>query len=323
MLRSQTDAVLFHYIGCGGFLIRKGDQALLLDPYFSNVGPLMMVPFKKVRPDKAVIAQFFQQNFQSKRDERGIIQYTLLTHAHYDHIADLPYIFHQHLHKKNRIIGSKTAGHLLAGAQIGTQQAEQVLVLNPNGEAGYPSGAWIYSTDRSFRILPVATSHAPHWMGINLAPSGQLKKDKERFPRKGLKMTDGQNYSYLIDWLDGEGKISCRIFSQAGAASEVMEDFLPPEVLKEKGIDVLLLCVASFNQIKGYPDVLLNYLKPSQLILTHWENFFKPIPSLMKKPRTVPATNVPKFIKNLEKKLARREWPCEFILPNVNTRIWW
>ena len=42
-------------------------------------------------------------------------------------------------------------------------------------------------------------------------------------------------------------------------------------------------------------------IKPEKIFVAHWEDFFTPIPELLKKPRTVPMTNIPKFLTILKK----------------------
>src|ERR1035437_2737351 len=34
--KSANDSISIHYIGCSGFFIRKGNNVVLIDPYFSN-----------------------------------------------------------------------------------------------------------------------------------------------------------------------------------------------------------------------------------------------------------------------------------------------
>ena len=87
--------------------------------------------------------------------------------------------------------------------------------------------------------------------------------------------------------------------------------------MNEKKVDVLLLCVASFSQVKNYPEGIVNFIQPKYIIGNHWENFFKPQQKLLKKPAVVPGTNAKKFIKRLEQTIATDS--IEFKLPQPHT----
>ena len=133
-----------------------------------------------------------------------------------------------------------------------------------------------------------------HWL------TGQIDQPLPEPPDRVLDFKEGQNFNYLIDLLDEAGRPVFRIFSNAGAACDAGVGFPPKELLHEKPVDLLLICGASFNIAKNYPQPLLEYLKPQTLFVVHWENFFKPIPKLHRRPQVVPNTNMPKLMKALE-----------------------
>ena len=85
-----TKEITLDYIGCSGFLIRRGNEAVLNDPYFSNLGPLYKVLFKKVQTDTAEVEKFFNDQFDQGKDLTGIIKFVTVTHSHYDHLGDVP-----------------------------------------------------------------------------------------------------------------------------------------------------------------------------------------------------------------------------------------
>lgn len=113
-----NDSVRIHYIGCGGYLIRRGEDAVLIDPYFSNATVKSLC---RLSSDSALIARFFYENFnnvldfpsknaQNAQNTEGpltrqnidllrlnVIKAVLISHAHHEHLADLPYIYQHHL----------------------------------------------------------------------------------------------------------------------------------------------------------------------------------------------------------------------------------
>lgn len=294
---NQNNSIKINYTGCGGFLLQKDSSAIFIDPYFSNVGPLPLVFLKKLKTDTTLISQFFEESFGDKQDIDGIIKFILIAHSHYDHLADAPYIYQEHCNQDSTtIVGSKTTKYICQGA--GTPC--QVIAQEKTTITESVKNDFIYSKNGQIRILPIPSEHAPHFLGMSLIPNKELEQGLTEYPKKILKFPEGENYNFLIDFLDEEGEISFRIFSNAGSACNSGVGFPPAEVLAEKEVDVLLLCVASYKQVEGYPDELIEYIKPKHIVLNHWENFFKPIQKLQEKPAAVPATNVKKFIKNLE-----------------------
>lgn len=299
----KSDSLNIDYIGCGGFLLTKDHSSIMLDPYFSNLSPFPLLPFKKLKPDERAIDTFFYQNFNHIKDTAGNLKSILIAHSHYDHLADVPSIYSRNCNPDStQIIGSKTTHHILKGAGIKSISISSQTDKEKEQQVNKPQGdEFMYTQNRRIRILPILSEHAPHLLGMKFISSKKLAKDLESFPKKALKLPEGENYNFLIDFLDEEGHISFRVFSHAGSAANAKIGFPPQNVLSEKKVDVLLLCVASFSQVKNYPDSIIKFLKPKHIVLNHWENFFKPSHKLQKRLTKVPGTNVKKFIRNLEK----------------------
>ena len=250
------------YIGCGGFLLKDKATSVLIDPYFSNISPMISIFFKKLKPDTTLIDNFFHQTINNKKDLEGNIKAILVGHSHYDHLADIPTVLNRNCNLDSvEIIGSKTTGHILAGANI----SKQVKVINSNN--------WIYTKNKRVRILPIPSNHAPHIFGIKLISSKKATKDFSKFPKKVRKFPEGENYNFLIDYLDAQGNVTFRIFSNASAASDDGVGFPSSELLKQKQVDVLLLCVASYNQVQNHPEGIVKFINPKYIIGNHWENF--------------------------------------------------
>jgi len=299
----KSDSLNIDYIGCGGFLLTSDHSSIMLDPYFSNLSPFPLLPFKKLKPDERAIDTFFYQNFNHIKDTAGNLKSILVAHSHYDHLADVPSIYSRNCNSDStQIIGSKTTHHILKGAGIKSISIPSQIDKEKEQQVNKPQGdEFMYTRNRKIRILPVLSEHAPHFLGMKFISSKKLAKDLESFPKKALKLPEGENYNFLIDFLDKQGQISFRVFSHAGSAANASIGFPPANILKGKKVDVLLLCVASYKQVEHYPDSLIQYVNPEHIILNHWENFFRPISNLQKKPASVPGTNVKKFIRNLEK----------------------
>jgi hypothetical protein len=299
--RGIGDSVLFHYIGCGGFLIRKGDESVLIDPYFSNAN-ITKNPFQSLKTDTALIDHFFMQNF---KNTEGSIQTVLIAHAHHDHLADLPSIIKRNLQaEKITIIGSQTTRNILQAFKLPFDVNRQMISFDTLFDKKDSSTRYI-SPNKRIQITAIKTEHAPHFLGMKLPfIGGNVDKVPQSPPQTSLDFKEGVNYNFMIDFLNADGTIDFRIFSSAGAAANAPIGFPTPSVLNEKKVDILLLCGANYDQVKGYPEKIVGFIKPEKIFVAHWEDFFRPIPLLLKKPRVVPLTNIPKFLTILKKTMS-------------------
>lgn len=325
LTESVADSLKITYTGCGGFLIQQHSSALLIDPYFSNINPLPLILFKNLKTDTAVINEFFMEHFDNSKDSNGIIKAILVAHSHYDHLADVPSIYLQNCNRDStEIIGSPTTKHILKSSEIKKDVTIIKVFEELNSEANLSKGyQWIYTRNNKIRILPIASEHAPHFCGIKFLSSEKLKKDVSEFPTKVTKFPEGENYNFIIDLLDDDHKVKLRIFSHAGAACDSDIGLPHDSVLVERPIDVLLLCVANYDQVDNYPEEILKRLKPRLIIGNHWENFFRPYKANINKPATVPNTNVKKFITRVVKelKLLKLNDSTKLLLPKPTTTI--
>jgi len=70
--------IRFRWLGVGGIELEGEGQILAVDPFFTRP-PLWRLWFGHVRPDRALIAEHMPR-----------CDYILVTHAHYDHLMDVP-----------------------------------------------------------------------------------------------------------------------------------------------------------------------------------------------------------------------------------------
>lgn len=322
-LQRQTgDSIRFQYIGCGGFLIQYGHEGVLLDPYFSNANVLKN-PFQTLHSDTVLIDSFFIQNFKQLRDTEGGIQTVLIAHAHYDHLADLPSLLKRNLlTEKITLIGSQTMSNLIQSYDLPLDAKRQIVSFDTLFDKENKPTRYISPNNR-LRITAIKTEHAPHILRMKLPfIGGEVLDIPKTPPQTSLDFKEGVNYNFMIDFLNADGSISFRIFSNAGAGANAPIGFPSPELLEEKKVDVLLICGANYNQVKGYPEKLMTFVKPEKVIVSHWEDFFTPIPELLKKPRVVPNTNIPKFLKILKKTMVENGIEPLPIIVQPLTPIW-
>jgi hypothetical protein len=318
-----SDSVKIHYLGCGGFMIEYSGETILIDPYFTNVSMSKIVT-SNYRSDTALINQFFFQKTGNVFDENGNIENILISHAHHDHLADIPALVKSNLNAdKIQVYGSRTVvntlrsfPNLVADTAKQYHNLEQTFkkIVNTEGYHYEPQiSDFVYSTKRKIRFSAIPTEHAGHFYffkGQKLPfTAGHINSPLKSPPNRVLQYKEGENFNYIIDLLNADGVVVYRIFSNAGAASDSGVGFPPETILKEKNVDLLLLCGANYNIAKNYPEPLLDYLKPQNLFLAHWENFFTPIPTLQRKPEIVPNTNIKRLMKKLVGFSRKRGYP--------------
>ena len=327
-LSDKSVGANLHYIGCGGFLLEYGGEALLMDPYFSNVGMAAALTCD-LKSDTALINGFFRERLGSTRDATGKISTVLISHAHHDHLADLPALLRNNLSSSQiKVYGSYTMVNLLrsysglvADTTLQFQNLEKqfsVLSTSPKIKNEPQISPFVYTPGRRIRFATNPSAHAGHYFflkGHKLpGTKGNLKHPLKNPPSRVLQFKEGQNFNYLIDLLDETGKPVFRIFSNAGAACDAGVGFPPAYLLDEKPVDLLLMCGANYNVARNYPGPLLDFLRPRTVFVAHWENFFKPIPKLQKRPEVVPNTNIPKLMRWLESFSKKRGYPESILL---------
>lgn len=321
---STSDSIEFYYSGCSGFYIKYQNEGIMTDVFLSNIGPVAEVAVKKLKSDTALIDGYFQKILRTNTDKNGGIKALLATHTHYDHVLDFPYIYQRKLNPDSLIIvGSAGVKNLLIASETHygkkINQKNIISIDSSNASDAINLRKWVYSKNKKFRMLPIISEHAPHFYGIKLY-KGSIEKNIKDIPTKAGDYKEGQSLSYLIDVLGENQKVVFRIFIQGSSSTPPM-GFPPTEVLKEKPVDVAILCVASFQYVHQYPEGIVNKLKPKLLILSHWENFFQPHKTLEKTVLTVPFTNINLFLERLDCELKKQDIKSKYIMPNIFTSM--
>ena len=172
------------------------------------------------------------------------------------------------------------------------------------------------------RVYPVVNAHAPHTRFLGMPIKffkGKAKQDK--WPKKLAGFKEGQTYAYLIDFLDEQAKINCRIFVQT-SSSNAPNGFIPKALKVQHPIDIAIMGVASYKYVKTYPQELIKHLQPHHVIMIHWENFFCGLNRLNRQPRAVPFNDIRKFVKKIDRLMNELGHPDQWTLPQVNTKLW-
>ena len=195
----QGKSLTVKYLGCGGFYMGNDSAGVLIDPFFSYVN-MIKVGVGKLR----TIPENVDTALQSIKSELWHnVEGVFAAHSHYDHLQDVPYVINNYLNPANEPkIYSSYTGSLIMRQLLPANQVEELPVTEQNGEILDT----IYLNNNSIRVIPVSTNHAPHLGKIALANNPIKQKHLSKFKEKDYSRfwwwKEGQNYSFIVDFLD-------------------------------------------------------------------------------------------------------------------------
>lgn len=256
------DRVGITYLGLGGVLIRHGDDALLTAPVLS--GP-RLPRLLRLHPNEPRIDSLMRAWVPDAGEVRGV----LVGHTHYDHTMDLPYLVRRWIPDPAvAVYGPNALAQTFAADPEMRGRVDAVEDLA--GDAWH-AGRWV-SVGQAFRFMPIRSAHASHALGVvKVLP--RRSRPLRYHPWWAFSYPEGHTLAYLIDVTDDDGRVLFRIHYQ-DAASTPPVGFPPPlEEADRRYTDLAIICGAAYGQVRGYPDSLVRWLKPRQVMVGHWEDF--------------------------------------------------
>jgi hypothetical protein len=287
-------------------MVEHGEHVLLTAPFYSNpplldwrLGLLRWLVGRPIEPDTAVIERLLPRS----ADRASVI---LVGHGHYDHLLDVPYIA-THRTKSAIIFGGPSIRHMLMGdATLRSKPNRLVSIPRESAGDAKRDGVWFYSPDSAFRFMALVADHAPtvkigDW--AFMFAQGKVLRDMDTLPKMAAGWKLGEPYAFLIDVLsDSPRRTIFRIYFE-DAPSEPTLGFPSPTLLAAGTVDLAILCAATSANVKATPDSLLRILKPSGVMVTHWESFFRPA---LRPKRISRATDMHMFVRSLRRSLQPR-----------------
>ncbi len=315
----STQALNILYLGCGNLVLEKEGDAIITDPFFSNQKVLKLVGSINTNPDRY---SEWKETLESHLSPSSI-KAGLVAHTHYDHVMDLPILLHEHFFPKmEAVYGNPYLPQMLQhfkneGPKLVGLQEQQIYNPNEPNDSGYE---WIKISPK-IRFLAIESNHAPH-VGHKLFMSKSLKEKHFQkhlvWPEdkvSAFKWTVGTTYSFLVDFISSD---TLRVFIQT-SASEPPNGLPPRAELQKKKVDLAILCYASAPNVKDYPGLILDYIKPKKTVLVHWEDFFR-TPRSPEDVKLVRGTN-PKKVKKRIEVLNLKSVKDHFVMPKPGTFI--
>jgi len=280
------------YLGAGGVILKRGEDVLVTAPFFSNPS-IPRVAFGEIqaRPDQ--IERFLGPIGDGLAGAKAI----LVGHAHYDHLMDVPYI-KSHFLPQATVYGSRTMKNTLAG-DASLNAVDIVSVESGMGTDQQP-GRW-WPVGPRMRIMALKSEHAPIFAHLKFF-EGSYDAPLHQIPKRAYEWREGQTLAYLIDFLSADGTtVDFRIHYQDAASNPPLG--FPPE--DQRRVDLAIVCMPGFNQVKDYPEGIVGRLNPRFVVIIHWEDFFALLPDDPKDLRTVPTENAEQFITLLQAALPK------------------
>lgn len=227
------------WLGVTGLLLRDGEHAVLIDPFFTRPpGLLRMVFNSDIAPNEALIAQWLKRLDVEKVDA------VLVSHSHYDHAMDAGVVARL---TGAQLVGSESTLNIGRGAGLGETQLHAI-----NASETLKFG--------KFAVKFIDSAHAGASGG---KPTGDIEKPLFA-PAHYLDYKLGGVYSILIDHPQGS------LLHHASAG------FIPG-ALDGRHADVVFLGVALIDELDPYLRETVDAVGATRVIPTHWDDFTKPL----------------------------------------------
>ncbi len=237
------------WLGTACHRIRFGDASLLTDPFVSYRG-ISRLLFGTMRSNERLVRRLLCT--QPKPDA------ILVGHSHCDHMLDLHAARQLCGWSDVSVVGSETTKNLLKSFPDGEPEAFDVPIPGANWKALAPGVHY-----RAF-----AAEHAPQAPNLLLYP-GYVTAPLPKPPIRAGDYRCGDTYAYLFKLTQGDAEVTVYFM---GSASTPPMGFPPDDV---GAVDVLILCVPGWKNVRGYPGEFITRLQPRQVILSHFDNFLQ------------------------------------------------
>lgn len=249
LLKSSTEdpkdgAVKVTFLGTAALLFDDGETQILVDGFFSR--PSLLSVAGKIETNKKLVDGVL------KREKMERLKALFITHSHYDHSFDVPYIAKK---TKAKLYGSASTLNVGRGGDVPEEQLVQF-------EAGkdYKVG--------QFTVTVVKSKHSPPIKGIN-DDLGQTIDKPLRQPASFKDYKEGGSFDFLIQ----RGGHSVLVKPSANYVEGALD---------KVRADVLFLGTATLGkQPKKTQDTIyeqtVEKVKPKLVVAIHWDNFFLPL----------------------------------------------
>lgn len=299
--RPAGEVLQVRSLGVQGFVVRRGADAVLFPPLYSNPGLDLVVAGNRVLPHvPAAIEENLAPGWVAD------VSAILVGHSHYDHLMDVPWIA-EHRATRATLYGSRTAAHILDSFGLGSR----VVALNgwkagdadrvdyracprrPKNAclfAAAGAGEWVSPAgyETRLRLRALGSQHSPQFARLPVTSTGCYDGPLARPPRTADEWRLGDTFAYLVDFLDAGGGVAFRVYYQ-DSPTEPGFGYVPEALdTPPRRVDLALLCGGAFDQVRENPSGIVSNTDPRFVLFGHWDNFFrapsKPLETLFSTP---------------------------------------
>ncbi|OEJ62430.1 MBL fold metallo-hydrolase [Streptomyces agglomeratus] len=248
----------FRWLGTSGWRIDVDGRTVLFDPYLTRFKTGLFdggfKPGTKLRSDPGLV-----------REHIGHPEIVLVSHSHWDHVADVP-----HIAKSTgaRVVGTETTFHLLVAfgvdpAQISVVKGGEVLDFG------------------GLTVEVVSSLHSRNKRHSYFAP-GTLNAPPAAVPRTISDLPEGDTLAFQVT--AGSGGPSAFLMGASDFSERAVQGLSP---------DLAMVAVPSSASTSRYVPRLLRALgRPGVVVPVHWDNFEEP---LSEPPRRDPVMDLDAF----------------------------
>jgi glyoxylase-like metal-dependent hydrolase (beta-lactamase superfamily II) len=262
---ARADEVVLRYLGTGGLYVEWRGEAVLFAPFFSNPS-LVRVLAGGWQPDPAAI----EDGLRGLPLER--VRAVFVGHTHYDHFAELPW-FAPRTAPGAPIYVNRSGTRMLAAYP---ELAARAVSLDSLA-AGWVELPAADGGPRLWRFRALPSAHAPH-VDHYLWGRGEVEAPwREPWTERPLRhFVAGGIFAFVVDLLAPEtGETAFRLYF-GDAAAPAGQGYPPAEVDGDgHAFDLAALCVPNYYLVTGYPEGILERLRPSHVLAVHYEDFFR------------------------------------------------
>lgn len=233
---SSRGGIRITYLGVNGYQFETGGHALVVDPYFSRVGICAVAFNQRVEPDEYRVRQGLAH-------VRARVDAVLVTHAHIDHLLDVPPLMRR---TGARLVAGPTAVNQARSLGIPASQCRPV-----EGGDIRRIGPW------TIRVIA-----ARHDRLLGSVPMPGVRTKPGPPPERPKDWVVGEPLAFIIE---AAGK---RIYVESGG----MPDTLPPNTK----VDLAIVGVALPDARRHFAPAVRR-LHPRFTLPSHQDDFFQPL----------------------------------------------
>ncbi|WP_084191619.1 MBL fold metallo-hydrolase [Algiphilus aromaticivorans] len=239
LAESSEGAVTLQWLGVSAALLRAGDSAVMIDPFFTRrPGKLGLLTNRPTAPDAERIRAWLQRLGIERLDAVAV------SHAHYDHALDAGVVARL---TGATLLGSEGVANIGRGAGLPEAQLRTVT----DGEE---------ITAGEFRLRFIASRHAGATGG---RPRGLIEAPLEP-PEPPLAYRQQHTWSILVT------HPQARLLHHGSAG-------FTPGALADVQADAVMLGVALIDDLPRYLDEVVGATGAGRVFAVHWDDFTRPL----------------------------------------------